>query len=429
MAYTAPPKSRFTAPPKQEESWVDKASHHPFTEAALGAGDAVRQLLSLGLADKNPTNTHSPAYNRGHLMGDIGGFIGGGELADLGRGALEGVRGIGRGAQWLGREGLGGITRRLSGSALHGAATNADDRLAGAKEGAKSGLWGEALGLPFRALGAAAEYVNPARRARQTQEQIATEAEQAHNRMNAEYAPVLAHHGHQQVTRAPTRYLGYTREELNHMTPIARRSYEDFLARPSFTNLHNFQSQLGGEAAKVARTDIPSHQTMTMMRNEILEHHIPGHLGNQSPAHQQYERGRTVGREEYYPYRQGAALTKIAERRKMDYTPKQLSNEITKAIESRPPNNRIPEAHPLHEHLATNEGRINRGEAAKHIGTIAATGAGLLHSPQVSALMGGATHFIAPYLLNAAQNRSVQNLGNNYLSPALRAILQQASPR
>ena len=141
-----------------QESMLDKISNSWPVNATLGAGDAVRDLLSLG-ATKNHPMGEGKAYEAGKIGGDIAGFIGGGELLDTARAGMEALPYIGRGAQWLGREGIPGIARRLSGSTLFGTAEHPEDRLKGAKEGFKAGLIGESIMAPFKGVGALAESI------------------------------------------------------------------------------------------------------------------------------------------------------------------------------------------------------------------------------------------------------------------------------
>src|SRR5437868_9196391 len=106
----------------------------------LGAGDALRDLISLGYTKGHPTSS-GKAYEGGRLLGNIGGFIGGGEL-------LEAAPVVSKVAEAFGKIPYGQIAKRMAGSGLFGAIENPEDRLQGYKQGLVSGAAGEALGVP-----------------------------------------------------------------------------------------------------------------------------------------------------------------------------------------------------------------------------------------------------------------------------------------
>lgn len=122
------------------EKPLDKALDSIPVNLLLGAGDSVSNLMR-GTANLIPgvnipkAKTGSgTAYNIGKFAGDLGGFIGGGELLDAARAGAESAPYIGKLAKALGGDGLSGVSRRALGSGLYGATQNPDDKLAGAAE-------------------------------------------------------------------------------------------------------------------------------------------------------------------------------------------------------------------------------------------------------------------------------------------------------
>ena len=200
----------------------------PTANAVLGAGDAVRNLMSAGYTSDKPSSSGT-AYDIGKGVGDIGSFIGGGSLAH----SLPGVSKI---PEYLGHSGLGGIAQRLLGSEAFDILQN-KDRAQGAKEGLQSGLVGEAIGAPFRAVGKAAEAFNPIKAAESAQQKIGQEAKKAKTAMNQAYGPVHEAYGNNLVTTTPEKYLGFGREDYKYFTPDVKKVYDSFIHEPNFKNL------------------------------------------------------------------------------------------------------------------------------------------------------------------------------------------------
>ena len=364
----------------------------PTANAVLGAGDAVRNLMSAGYTSDKPSSSGT-AYDIGKGVGDIGSFIGGGSLAH----SLPGVSKI---PEYLGHSGLGGIAQRLLGSEAFDILQN-KDRAQGAKEGLQSGLVGEAIGAPFRAVGKAAEAFNPIKAAESAQQKIGQEAKKAKTAMNQAYGPVHEAYGNNLVTTTPEKYLGVGREDYKYFTPDVKKVYDSFIHEPNFKNLHDLQSQMGKDAARMHGNSnkIKTEQTLTNARNSTMDK-ISGFLSQDKKALKQYEEGKRIGREEYYPFMQGKHLTAVAEGRKTDLSPKQLISEITKAKEAE----KLPENHILHSVLKNIKGKVNRGNAAQHALTAAAGISGLISGGPLGALAGAGSHFLSPHIVKLAQN-------------------------
>lgn len=138
---------------------------NPAANFVFGAGDALRNTISGGLNMIPGVNIPSAksgqgtAYNVGNIAGNIGGFMGGGDVLDALRGAGEGIPLAGQAMQYLGQSGLTpSVLRRAIGSGLYGASSDQNNRTGGAELGA--GL-SSAFDLLPPALRAGSEAVSP----------------------------------------------------------------------------------------------------------------------------------------------------------------------------------------------------------------------------------------------------------------------------
>ena len=416
--------------PQLQESLLHKAANSWPVNATLGVGDAVRDLLSLGTTKNHPMG-EGKSYEAGKIAGDIGGFIGGGELLDTARAGMEALPYIGRGAQWLGREGIPGIARRLSGSTLFGTAEHPEDRLKGAKEGAIGGLIGEGLTAPFRAVGALAERANPLRFAANEAGNIREGYHAAQAEQRAAYQPVMSRYGHQWLTPTPREYLGFTPSETRYFTPDVRKSYQDFLDEPTFNNLHDLQSQMGRDASRVSTSPskINTAQTLTGTRQTVNQR-ISNFLSHDPEMAQQYELGREISREQFFPYHSNPTLQKISQGMIRNPTPQQLNTAITKGTQKvshmahGAPVASIPENHALTQVLGRLHGRMNQADLIKSLMPLAGSGLGVLGGIPGAAIGGAVGHYISPHALAAAQNPIVQNIAR-VLGLGTRAVSQQ----
>jgi len=136
-----------TSPQNQDDSILSTVANSPGIQAILGAGDAVRNTMA-SAANLLPGVNISPvqsgqgmAYDVGNIAGNIGTFMGGGELLDLARVGAEGIPLIGSIAKSLGGSGMAStISRQGIGSGIYGGLSTNQDRgdnaIIGAGEGA-----------------------------------------------------------------------------------------------------------------------------------------------------------------------------------------------------------------------------------------------------------------------------------------------------
>lgn len=413
-------------PPESKLKQFGKEFGSNTLQSVLGAGDSVRDLLSLGLTKNHPSGS-GDVYEGAKIAGNIGGFIGGGEAANAARQGLEHAPAIGHAMQWLGREGLPGLVRRFGGGAAFGSAENPENRAEGAKTGLEAAGLGELVGAAPRALGWLAEKTNPQKFTRRMQTEIHHGADRALHDMQQEYNSVTDRYGHDWVTPTPQQYLGLSPRNERYLTPNAERAVQDFEEEPSFGNLHHLQSKLGSEAAKISTVpaEARAFQEMTDMRQRALDR-ISGFLRQDPAALGRYEEGRRIGRERYYPYKSTPTLRKISEG-VIDRTlnPSRLHSELTKATEKLSGANgrtAIPENHHLQGVLRRMGNRMETASIFKPgIHLASSIGGGVA---------GGATgsvvsHFLAPSLLKLSQSARLQRAGS-HSDQLLRAALQQA---
>lgn len=138
-----------------------------YGQSVLGAGDAIRNTLAsaaniLPGVNISPVQSgNNPGYDFGKFAGNIGAFVGGGDVLDAGRALYEGAPLVGQLASSLGGQRLAAsVGRRALGSAIYGGLANNQGRGENAAIGA--GLSAATDILP-PALGASAEYLMPQR--------------------------------------------------------------------------------------------------------------------------------------------------------------------------------------------------------------------------------------------------------------------------
>lgn len=113
-------------------------------QAVLGAGNAVANTMTdvanliPGVNLPHIKSGEGTAYNVGNILGNLGAFVGGGEI-------LEGLPVAGKIAKILGSKGVGGVAKRALGTSIYGGITNPEDRATGALEGGLTSIALDAL--------------------------------------------------------------------------------------------------------------------------------------------------------------------------------------------------------------------------------------------------------------------------------------------
>lgn len=138
---------------------------NPAANFVFGAGDAMRNTLAGGLNMIPGVNIPSAksgqglSYDAGNIAGNIGTFMGGGDVLDTIRALGEGIPIAGDALQYLGQSNLlPSALRRAIGSGLYGASSDENNRVHGGELGA--GL-SAAFDLLPPSLRAASEAVSP----------------------------------------------------------------------------------------------------------------------------------------------------------------------------------------------------------------------------------------------------------------------------
>lgn len=141
------------APPTAPQSIINQIANSAPVQGILGAGDAIRNFMGdiggmlpnpfmdlskpVGQSNNKPVipSGAGTAYNVGNIVGNIGTFIGGGDILDTARAGIESLPYIGKAAQYLGGNGFSGALRQGLGSAGYGAVTTPQNRTGGAEQG------------------------------------------------------------------------------------------------------------------------------------------------------------------------------------------------------------------------------------------------------------------------------------------------------
>lgn len=247
---------------------LEDIANSPGINSILGSGDAIRNLLSLGMTSGSPSSSGT-AYNISKIGGDIAGFMGGGEILDTARAGLEGGSHlIGMIARALSKPGMGQVAKRAIGSSAYGAATSPEDRIKGAEVGAITspaidliGASGKNLFNSFRPESYAKKLVDKIsgglslkENARLVAKIIKNNFLKAEEEAKKIYGPIFNNNnlGIRNIYRKvnPSGIHEYTiRPEIYIPDPDSylKKLINLFKKDPSLQNSHNLQSYLGSE--------------------------------------------------------------------------------------------------------------------------------------------------------------------------------------
>lgn len=436
---------------------LHEIANSPGVNAILGGGDALRNMMSLGLykpessnfgTRKGPESSEGGMYEAGKLAGDVGGFIGGGELLDLARGAGEGIPLLGKGLQKLGGEGiLSGGARRLTGSAIGGAAENGEDRLEGAKKGLLYGGLGEAAGNLPKALGGIAELMVPQKYTRDILSKINEYGNWANNKGEELYKKAYGKFLNYPVGKKNLSYLGLSDKTINALKedPILEDFHELLTKNPRLNNLKEFQTQLGYDIRalryKKHTTGIDTKETAKLRHYDAarsrINDDIENFLGKRSSKNL---KAYNIAQKHYATKVTPLEMSKLTDQEILGkLTPENLIKESNKPIK------RIIENEPgfskkttranvtdylpyyLNKHLEKLENKINNGHIAQAVLPALLTGAGA-HA-MGGGLIGGAGGAIGAGLGSAKYAPEIikhaQKLGNQDWYKALSKYLEK----
>lgn len=296
---------------------INIPENSPGIRGIQGAQDAIRELMTLGMVPIKP-QAQGTAYNVGKGIGNVAGFLGGGELADIAR--------LGAGASKIGqipgiKKGLGFLEnspaiKRILGAGAFGAAENPEDRLRGAELGAGLGAGGEALATGIKAAPQLLESFKPNKYAEEILknlgksslkgENIETgigEESNALSRNSKETAKDISNKykelkeigsGKYDVALGGTDSVGsrvmeirpkgkeleeiksslFTPKVLNTFDKKTSDLLEDFANNPTVKNAHEFQSQLGYKIRDLEKQD--ASKGLSIADKKILDRYKEG---------------------------------------------------------------------------------------------------------------------------------------------------------
>lgn len=406
----------------QNATLAEKIAGSAPVQGVLGAGDALRKIFSLGYQD--PHSGSGTAYDVGRVGGNIAGYLGGGEVLGAARAAGEGLPLIGRGLSYLGREGaLPGALRRMAGGAVGGAAENPGDRLGGAEKGAA--LSGAFEGLPIagKGLSGISEYIVPKKFASRLVGSMKETYDDLMKEANQWYGPVKKRFGNYHIIRGnPSQtfpalvpnvkpYLGYDVKQM----------IDKYLARPTFSNAHELQSQLGTELRETTGTDAASRSAMQAVRaaRNALKKDMDSFLSQRSQhMADRYKAASEIFQEDVAPFRV-KPIMKLIKSGDTGISPKKLEDTLRNQVagQNLSPNHFLSQALEKISH---------KNESGKFAGSSFGIGAGLLGGLAGGGAPGGALgamagKMLSPYISQMAASPVAGNIAME-ASPAYRAL-------
>ncbi len=241
-----------------------------------------------------------------------------------------------------------------------------------AKESAKLNALLESGAGVARIPGYLGEMMNPLKYASTKSNQLRNEYQSLRALQKSEYDKALIPHGRTTLSRDPKSYLGLSETELKRLGPEAKNKYKEFISDPNLQNLHELQSQIGKDAARMATNPnrVYTYQGLSRTRNALNEK-IDHFLSRDINALNSYKLGREITKNKIMPYLSNKTLEKVVEGVKKDISPAQLKNAIkqgTEKITHKKSGNAytaIPEDHALRNHLNEINHAIKFGEGAK----------------------------------------------------------------
>lgn len=333
------------AAPQQNQSFLSQMANSPLVNGVLGAGDALTSTLSAGLV--NPHNASGTAYNVGKFAGNVGGFLGGGELLDTARAGVEALPYVGQLAKLMGGDGLTGASkfgadalRQGTGTAAYGALTNPDDRLKGAAEGFGGGALGAGLPWAAKGVGAAANFIRPQKYAEQLMDSLSggkgledsgkslaqdvkNTYEQKVNEGAALYKPVFDAEGDSKIYKGKwqdngnSAYGSLNPKLFDNYSQDVQDLHFAFGKNPTLQNAHNLQSQLGTEIRQNSKGNLSIADQNTVKgyqkAQSALKDDINNFMADKNPdLASQYQVATKNWAENVVPYIENPKISKMA---------------------------------------------------------------------------------------------------------------------
>jgi hypothetical protein len=108
--------------------------------------------------------------------------------------------------------------------------------------------------LPYRIARGTSEIFNPKTYTKNLSKQIQTESKAAEQKVNDLYEPVNTKYGDIDVTSSPESYMKGLGIDKSKLYSDAKLNYEDFIRSPTYKNLHDLQSTLGKDWARISKS-------------------------------------------------------------------------------------------------------------------------------------------------------------------------------
>jgi hypothetical protein len=338
-----------------------KQSASTFENTALGAGDAVNNLLRGTSNMVMPKSMQVPmmhsgsgtGYGLGTALGDIAGFAGGGEGLGAVRGASEAIPYLGKIAEALGGQGASGVARRAVGSGTYGAIQNPDDRLKGFNQGAElSGALDMVPGA-LKGVSSISKVIRPQEYAKQILDTLGSGqslesnakslAQSIQNSFKKQvgigndlYNPVFSSLGDSKLGSSievagknpkdtklipPGKYGGIDQKILDSYDYKIGDLHDSYAKSPILQNAHDLQSQLGTTVRQLQKTDLKSNLSIAdrkkmqgyQLAQDALQNDIGSFLKSKNPKlSDQYNTATQYWRENVVPYVENPFIAKIA---------------------------------------------------------------------------------------------------------------------
>lgn len=400
---------------------LQEMANSPLMHGIQGAQDSLQELMSLGLAPIKPQG-EGKAYNVGKAIGDIGGFVGGGELADLARlgigatraGSLPGIK------QGLGLLEKSPLIKRLLGATGFGAAADPENRVTGALAGLGLGGLGEAAIAGKELAPKIIESVQPNKHveeilktlgkgqsleenAKSVASDIKTKADELKAIGKENYDRVFTSNniGSRRISLPSTEKQNKILPQniVNTFDSKLEGIYNSFVETPTVKNAHDLQSQLGTSIRKLQKMDDRGQLSIAdrkiMSKYKDAQKKTKDLLGNtlgeaeaehNVPYSDLYNKANSYWLNEVIPYQETPAIAqlskgKIKNPRNLHTIFKNPEENIQKITEDLGNDfkNKI-----LYAELAKNKGNLNSEKFLKNIEELDKKGLSDYLSPEIS---------------------------------------------
>lgn len=226
-----------------------------------------------------------------------------------------------------------------------------------------------------RGTAGAAEIYNPSHvYASRKANEINQEYRAARALQRETYRPVFEKYGQASVTEDAKNYLANLGIERRKLYPESKKIYDAFLDNPTFQNLHNFQSKIGGDLRQTRRAGNKPRTTQEFEQyRNSLQDAATEFLQTDNNALNAYNQGSHITRNLVEPFRAMPTLKKISLGTKIDATPQQIAQAIKSGREKITGESRnnvftaIPEGHPLERHFNDINSRLGLGKTLQNV--------------------------------------------------------------